>query len=542
MIPRALWLLIGLQIKAWLRRTFRGLNRPKNVAILLVGAGACSLWVYLLLRPIGGGGPRDTVHLRLFAPSSMALLTLMTAFASLRTRGIYFKPAEIDFLFPAPISRRALLAYKMAAQAVGIALSSCVIGILFGRHVPHRGFAMCGVALFFVFLTIFGHALSLLASTTSERLFARFTSRGKAIFLVVIAALVGALIFAVVKRPHQFQASYRLLEQPPGSWLLAPFRLFSNTVMATAFYPDFLQSAVASVALCSAAFMAVALLDVDYREASVRASRLIQEKLQRGQRGTPAFVAAAPSSLRSLPGPVYLFGLGPLAWRQAVALVRNLKAFVLPLFATLLLVLSILMTLPASMPMPLFEQGLTALVLITIFLTAWLRFDFRSDLDQMEALRSLPVPGWKIAGAQMITPVLSLSIVQLIVLVAAAAAEADTPDLRWVLAIAMALPLVDMLLIAVENLAFLLFPSRPTPGQPTDIQNLGRAVVIFLLKTIAFLATLLLAAASGRIAQLLTGSDLAGCAAAGIALLFADLVAIGLVGEAFTRFDITRER
>ena len=41
--------------------------------------------------------------LRLWGPPTLVLCALASAFSG---GGIYFKPAEIDFLFPAPLSRR----------------------------------------------------------------------------------------------------------------------------------------------------------------------------------------------------------------------------------------------------------------------------------------------------------------------------------------------------------------------------------------------------------------------------------------------------
>jgi hypothetical protein len=58
MIQRGLALLIALQIKAWFRRTFRGLRRPQNLIILVIGLGTCVGWVLMLMHP-GTAGARD---------------------------------------------------------------------------------------------------------------------------------------------------------------------------------------------------------------------------------------------------------------------------------------------------------------------------------------------------------------------------------------------------------------------------------------------------------------------------------------------------
>jgi hypothetical protein len=542
MIQRGLALLIALQIKAWFRRTFRGLRRPQNLIILVIGLGTCVGWLLMLMHP-GTASARDPDRLRVLAPTSMALLTLLTALASLRTRGVYFKPAEIDLLFPAPISRRALLVYKIAAQSVGILLSSAMIGVLFGRHVPHRTFAVIGIALFFLFLTGFGYVLSLLASSASERLFARVGTGGKNAFLLGFGALVAMVIVQVLRRPHEYQHAIELLEQPPGSWLLAPFQTFAQTIMAPHLFPEFLLYASGSLAQCAVMFALVALLDIDYRETSVRASQWIQERLKRVQQGAPTIVHGSTATPpRSLPGPMHLGGIGAIWWRQVVGLMRNLKALVLPLAATLLIAVSMVVSLASGRPLTSLERGLTSLIAITLFLTAWLRFDFRGDLDQMETLRALPIAPWKLALGQMLTPVLALLLVQAIVLVGALLAERQPPGALEILAMVPLLPLLDLLLIAVENLAFLLVPNRHAPGQPADIQFLGRAVLLFVMKALAFALAVGLAAACGRLTYILCESLVLSALTAAVVLLIFDAVAVMLVGKVFARFDLARDR
>jgi hypothetical protein len=548
MIHPGLALLIGLQIKAWFRRTFRGLKRPQNLIILVIGLAACAGWVFMLMHPGVSGvrdpqRPGDPGRVRVFAPVSMAILTLLTSLASLRTRGVYFKPAEIDMLFPAPVSRRALLVYKISAQSVGIMLSAGMIGVLFGRHVPHRLFAVIGIALFFLFLTGFGYVLSLIASSTSERLFARVGSTGKTAFLLALGLLVAAVIVQVMRRPSDYQDASQALETPPVSWLLLPFQVFAHAITAPHLYPDFALYAGGGLGLCAVVLALVALLDVDYRETSVRASQWIQERLKRAQNGPSTMVHSnSPGAPRSLPGPVHLGGVGAIWWRQLVGLVRNLKALVVPLAATLLIAVSILISVPANRPLPALEQGLSSLVIITIFLTAWLRFDFRGDLDQMETLRSLPIPPWKLALGQMLTPVLALMLVQVIVVVGALLADRQVMNREQLLAFAAVLPLLDLLLIAVENLAFLLVPNRHAPGQPADIQFLGRAVLLFLMKALALALSAGLAAVCSRLVYALCESYALSALAAGGVLAIFDVVAVVLVGQAFVRFDLARDQ
>ena len=93
---------------------------------------------------------------------------------------------------------------------------------------------------------------------------------------------------------------------------------------------------------------------------------------------------------------------------------------------------------------------------ITFMLANLLRFDFRGDLDQIDTLKALPVPAAAIASAQLVAPVAVLSIYQM-VLLTSIGVMLHTAFYKLALVMLFALPL-NAMLIAVENLIFLIFP------------------------------------------------------------------------------------
>jgi hypothetical protein len=174
----------------------------------------------------------------------------------------------------------------------------------------------------------------------------------------------------------------------------------------------------------------------------------------------------------------------------------------------------------------------------TVLMVASLKFDFRGDLDQMPWLKSLPVRPSAIAAGEMATPVVLLFACHLAIFGAAAAA---LPPMRGPLlaAAVLALPF-DVLLVGVENLLFLLFPTRGS-ATPGELGAMGRQVVLFVVKVLAVALACGVAAGLALAAMWATRSaPLALAVASGVLALEAAAL-VPLVALAFGRFDPSRD-
>jgi hypothetical protein len=96
-------------------------------------------------------------------------------------------------------------------------------------------------------------------------------------------------------------------------------------------------------------------------------------------------------------------------------------------------------------------------------------------------------------------------------------------------------------LIALENLLFLLFPVRLLASTPGDFQALGRNVLLALTKTTGLALAGMGALVSGIVAWLLTHSWAAAVAAAWLALAACGAVLVPCIALAFTHFDVGRD-
>ena len=95
-LDRALWLLLGLQCRAWLRSAWRSLHTVKGVLLALVGLVVLGLWILSTLVSQSGGIDPD--QLRRTAPAVFLTYCLFAALVFKTERGLYFSPAEVNLL------------------------------------------------------------------------------------------------------------------------------------------------------------------------------------------------------------------------------------------------------------------------------------------------------------------------------------------------------------------------------------------------------------------------------------------------------------
>ena len=183
--------------------------------------------------------------------------------------------------------------------------------------------------------------------------------------------------------------------------------------------------------------------------------------------------------------------------------------------------------------------------MLSFFLTNVVPFDFRGDLDRLAVLKTLPIPTWRLALGQVLTPVLLVTALQWLVLLMVALS--GKLDGGWggreaLMACAVFSPVCNLLLFGLENLLFLLFPTRlASRGGPADLQAVGRNMLFYLAKLFSLMLAGGLAAVVGLLVGVLTGRVLAGFAAAWLTIALTAAAVVPLVAVAFDHFDVGRD-
>jgi hypothetical protein len=182
------------------------------------------------------------------------------------------------------------------------------------------------------------------------------------------------------------------------------------------------------------------------------------------------------------------------------------------------------------------ERLLGTVAWMNVVFISMLKFDFRDELDRLDLLRSLPVRPLAVAAAELFTPVLVLTTMQAMLLVAVLFSFKGA--WQFVLpAIAFALPF-NVLCVAIENLLFLMFPLRAAGLIAGDMQLFGRQMVVFIFKFLLLLVAMVVCASVGTVGYILGNKSWpAFGAVAWVALSFLAMGTVPLLARAFARFD-----
>jgi hypothetical protein len=544
-MPRALWQLMFLQYRGWLRQTARKAATLKGALFGLIGLAVLALWlVPLLLTPHEGVAP-DT--LRVYGPPSLLLYCILNLFLSTNERAIYFNPAEVNFLFTGPFTRRQLLGYKIVSAFLVSLPAAVFFTIMVQIHARWFLAAYVALVLAFQLMHWFALVLNLIAVTVGAHVY----SRGRK---VALGALVVLVIVVFIQASSLSAASggwfQGLRNSPIWTTAMTPFRWFVETFLADN-VADLLRFGALALLVNFTLLAFVFGLDAHYLEAAATTSERIYSQIQRIRRGEAVQMGLSSGKvLFSLPDFPWWGGVGPVLWRQLTTASRGLGRLVVLVivFGTPLLIQ--LFTVPESPQTPHGEEvpvgrmaGSVFVVCMTLFVTVLTPFDFRGDLDRMEVLKTLPVRPWRLVLGQLLAPVFVVSTVQVALLgILASLGQSDgVPGGQSLTALAaFFIWPFNFLIYALENLFFLVFPTR-LASSPGDFQAMGRNILLFLIKALVLGVSVGLAVVVSLGVAWLTGLPLLSLTSGWLTLVVCAAALIPPTAWAFVQFDVSRD-
>ncbi len=538
----ALLKLLRLETRAFYRRMFRHAKTVKGAAFILLGLGMFGLWVgpSLFFAFAEERGNPETA--RAIAPLALLVMCVLHVTTAACEKALYFQPSEVDFLFTAPFSRRQLLIYKLTTGSLASLFIALFISAFLLRIAVWWIALYIGLLLTLLFIQYLAAAVVMLRQIISEHLY----STARKFVIVFVAVFLGFALWQSVSHvgvENILKSILGLRETWTGFVLLAPFEVFVRTMFAETLFPEFVGWGSLALGIDLLLLTVVIRLDANYLEAAMGISQKIYSKVQQARRGGGAMTIHRRAAKRRFPMLPYLAGAGPVAWRQFVTALRNSTGALIFLFIIAMSVAPtfVITEMKTDEPLPAgmawLPVGLAAWM--SLWFTAMVPFDFRADLDRMEWLKMLPISSMALTLGQLAAPVLVFSLLE-IVLFGALGIFIENWRPILVPALLFTIP-YNLLHFGVDNLIFLVFPTRMGKGTPGDFQMFGRQMLVFIIKILAVFAVCGVAAGLGFLFYWLLNLWSVAVLVTWLGVSAASILIVPYIAWSFESFDVSAD-
>lgn len=574
---RALLYLYTRTLAGSLRQRLVRLKRPKYLFGAIFGGLYFYVYFYRFLFLGRKGAPVMPAEATALGESFGALLLFgaVLIFAWImpgKRTALTFSEAEIATLFPAPLTRRELIRYKLLTSQIGIFLFAALMTLVTGRGATGGGWLH--LAGWWIIISIFAlHRLG--ASFALTRLMERGMAnwQRRVALLAAVAVLVAALVawknfapappeLATLRHRDAISAyAESVLLSGPGPWLLAPFRLVVRPYFA-ADWVAFARAFWPAAAVLLLHYWWVLRADVSFEEASISIAQQRADLIAARQKGDRRLTLTPPKAK------VAAFPLRPLGWKPTAfvwkALLysggrRTLRIWGGILAAALTVAAGLTWLRPSdALSLTLCIAG-GALFIIVLFanITSGASY-LRQDLVAMDLLQTFPIRGWQIVLGQLFTQAALGALVQWAALLLGATGLLGLTGVMESRVGEIFAAGAGLALLALPfNLAMMIIPAGTLllwPGwfksgpQSAGFETAGLRIILMLGQVmamgVALIAPVLAGGAVWFSAHLLhaelLGLPLAGAAAALVLAGEAWLGILGL-GALFERFDVSEE-
>lgn len=555
--------LISCSARNRVRALARGTRSPRYLIALAVGL--FYIWAFLV-RPVnraGGGGPYLLGQPTEMIVTVLAVLTLMGSwiFGSDAT-ALAFTPAELSLLFPAPLSRRALMGYKIFRTQIALVINSLIWVFVLRRGGSSLPGLLRALSVWTLFSTLNLHRLGAALVRTSWREhsgagFRRHWMSIAAFVLVGVAVLAGIAqhwhdLASAFGAGAFFTALGQALANPPASWGLFPFHLvvaptFARTV------GDWAWAVAPALIVLALHIWWVLRTDTAFEDAAIEASAERAKRVA-AMRSRRAGAVVAPRTVKST---IALASVGHPAvgifWKNILCLRRTAQLRLLIGPTAMAIIIGGAMASDDGGPLGVVAAAALIFAgLLVVFGGRLIRNDLRQDMQHLPLLKTLPIAAGDLMVAEVASGALPMAALQLVLLLVAYAASFGAP---WVplradtrLALLAAAPFAVLALngalLTIQNGTAVLFPSwiRLGPSVNTGVEALGQNLLASVANLFSLALALIVPAAIAFATVTLLGQPRAMTLS--VLIIVASLVlaaetyfALRLLGRAFARAE-----
>jgi len=426
----------------------------------------------------------------------VAFFRIVSTWSSPAAPGLAFTEAEVAFLFPAPLSRRALIHYKLLSAQFSILLQSLLLTLVSSRWTSLGGnAAIHAVGWWIIFSTLNLHTVG--ATFTVTRLIERGVSKRwrqltVTSLLVSLIAAVGLTVWRMAPPLTDADtanptALFRILSGVAQAswihWLLRPVHWVADPLLAANWWTFFPALEPAWYVL-AAHYIWVMRTQTSFEEGSIAQAEKRAAATAAMLKGSYRFGQSQVKARRS---PFRLASSGgrpetAFLWKNLLSTRPYFNHRTLLIGAGAIMFFSRAFSNGSETQRAILAIGGTFALMMagyTVLLgPQFARQDLRSDLANIDLLKAYPLRGWQVVLGELLTPIAILTgILWLALLLAALALGAFkapsvwlTPGFRGTAAVCLALvmPLLCTLQLMVPNAATLLFPSWAQSARPRE--------------------------------------------------------------------------
>ncbi len=548
-----------------LQSQLRRLRSPRYAFGLAVGLFYFwSVFFRRSMRPPAGPSPFLGATAESLAPLLIVLVVSGIWLFGGDRSALAFTEAEVAMLLTAPVSRRALIVYKIARSQIAILLNAAIWVYLLRRGSSALPGALSALAIWLVFTTLslhrMGAALARASQVEHRAAGKRRNWAGRVLGLVVVLALLAPVYAARAALsgspdPFAFLGTLaRILSGPAARIVLYPF----HVVIAPVFAHDAGEWAAAMLPALGLALLHVWWVlrsDAAFEEAAAEASAAQAKRIAalRARNTTGPAVspkaAARTFALASTGRPSVA-----IVWKNAFALLRTFQggALLRLLIVAVLVSFAFAWTTGDAARITAIMSLVLAAVLL-LFGSRFIRNDLRSDMLHLPFLKSLPIRGAELVLAEVASGAVPMAVVQLLLVTIAGSALAMSSGTIGVpagvqIAVLIASPIwliaLNGAMFTVLNGTAVLFPAwiQLGPAGPGGVEVMGQTLIATVGSMLVLVLLLVIPALLGAVGfYMVRSSPAAGvvvaCVVGGIVLALESYAMIVGLGRAFERAE-----
>ena len=563
-------------IRNRMRVRLKRLKEPRYFIGLLAGLA----YFYIFLRPRAGskalaelfGTSNVLFAIELAGAAFLFLLFASACLPSGRGPALNFTPADIQFLFPAPLRRKDVLQYKVIRSLVPILISSAIMTIFFRRgNLADSWMFFAGMSLIFMAINLYTMGVSLSRGSRSAlRWLLPILAAGATIVLAATVMLDWGTLTSLSSPTAILAEVVRMATTGPAGIVLWPFRALARLPL-TRTPLDFLRALPGPAVILVLSYYWVIQSKTSFEEASAELAEKIARFLKDGKLWRPKPGAgrqtsntqgqrSTPQSAKLTPFRLSLEGRPETAilWKNLISVGRNLFSFQTFIFLGAFTGVGmgfIIATFFSGRDGQAGRGSILAGVLcgMIYFVTVMLgpqiaRNDLRRDLANLDVLKTWPISGSALVRGEVLAPaVLLTGIAWLCAFGGLVFGISLKLPPSWIVAAVLLTPGVILLQLLAQNAIAVVWPSWAMigPGRARGIDVMGQRLLMMAGLVLVLAAALLPAAIAGGVAglgiHLLTGGIpiVVPALVAAAMLLCEAFVVSGAVGRLLDRTDIS---